>query len=83
MAQYKGDMLPEDHPFAKMCQRVVARLGPVTGKEGVEWTVHVIQENVPNAFVIPGGKIFVFTVLQFGSFSNVRAFSHLLPTTMG
>jgi metalloendopeptidase OMA1, mitochondrial len=62
MQQYEGKFLPENHPASRMCERVVARLGPATGKEGVDWKVHVIDEDVPNAFVIPGGQIFVFTV---------------------
>ena len=50
--------------MTRMCERVVARLAPVTGMEGVDWKVHVINEDIPNAFVIPGGQIFVFTVLS-------------------
>src|SRR5947207_15163185 len=57
-------MLPENHPMTRMCERVVARLAPATGMEGVDWKVHVINEDIPNAFVIPGGQIFVFTVLS-------------------
>lgn len=62
MQQFGGRLLPENHPTTKMCERVVSRLGPVTGLEGVNWIVHVIDQPIPNAFVIPGGKIFVFTV---------------------
>lgn len=65
MRQFADKMLPETHPATKMCERVVARLGPVTGMEGVEWKVHVIVDETPNAFVIPGGQIFVFTVPSF------------------
>jgi predicted Zn-dependent protease len=63
MQQYQEKLLPENHPASRMCERVVARLGPATGKEGVDWKVHVIADDVPNAFVIPGGQIFVFTVV--------------------
>jgi len=62
MQQFQGKLLPPNHPYTKLCERVVRRLGPVTGMEGVDWKVHVIDEKVPNAFVIPGGQIFVFTV---------------------
>jgi metalloendopeptidase OMA1, mitochondrial len=62
MAAYGSKVLPENHPYGQMCRRVVSRLGPATGKEGVDWRVYVIDEpSVPNAFVIPGGQIFVFT----------------------
>ena len=62
MEQFEGRILPPNHPATIMCERVVSRLGPATGMEGVNWQVHVIQEDQPNAFVIPGGQIFVFTV---------------------
>lgn len=62
MQQFQGDLLPPNHPYTRLCERVVERLGPATGMEGVKWQVHVIDQNVPNAFVIPGGQIFVFTV---------------------
>jgi metalloendopeptidase OMA1, mitochondrial len=62
MQQFKGQLLPGTHPYTKLCERVVSRLGPVTGMEGVDWKVYVINEKTPNAFVIPGGQIFVFTV---------------------
>lgn len=72
MQQFQGKMLPENNPLTKMCERVVARLGPVTGMEGVDWRVHVIDENVPNAFVIPGGQIFVFSVSPHGVHAHMR-----------
>jgi metalloendopeptidase OMA1, mitochondrial len=62
MRTYGNKLLPEDHPTTKMCRRVVSRLGEATGREGVDWKVYVIDEPIPNAFVIPGGQIFVFTV---------------------
>lgn len=62
MAQFGSKVLPDSHPYTQMCKRVVSRLGPATGKDGVDWRVYVIdQPSVPNAFVIPGGQIFVFT----------------------
>ena len=63
MQQYKGKILPQGHPEVRMCERVLDRLGPATGKEGVDWRVYVIDDSTPNAFVIPGGQIFVFRVL--------------------
>ena len=62
MQQFGSRLLPENDPATRMCERVVSRLGPVTGLEGIDWKVHVIDQPIPNAFVIPGGKIFVFTV---------------------
>lgn len=68
MRQYGHRILPDDHPVTEVCKRVVARLGPATGMDGVDWRVYVINESVPNAFVIPGGQIFVFTVIYFYPF---------------
>ena len=68
MAQYQNQILPDYHPAARMCTQVVERLTQVTGKVGVDWKVHVIQDDTPNAFVIPGGKIFVFTVFPLLAF---------------
>lgn len=42
-------------------ERVAKRLINVSGMSGLNWEVHVVNSNEPNAFVIPGGKIFVFT----------------------
>ncbi len=37
------------------------RLIPVSGLEKASWEVHVIYSDEKNAFVIPGGKVFVFS----------------------
>src|SRR5271154_1915992 len=62
MQQFGSNILPPGHPAVKLCERVVERLGPATGMEGGDWKVYVIDSDVPNAFVIPGGQIFVFSV---------------------
>lgn len=62
MRAYGDKLLPENHPITESCRRVVSRLGAATGRSGVDWKVYVIDEPIPNAFVIPGGQIFVFTV---------------------
>lgn len=43
-----------------MVQRVLTRLLPHSGLEGEEWEIHVIDDDMKNAFVVPGGKVFVF-----------------------
>lgn len=50
LASERGKVLPENHPVTKMVDGVLRRL--VNG-EG-DWTVHVIQDDVVNAFVLPG-----------------------------
>ncbi|KAF2201145.1 hypothetical protein GQ43DRAFT_46917 [Delitschia confertaspora ATCC 74209] len=62
--QYKGQFLPPYDPRVRQVQRVLDRLVPFAesaGLTGVDWEVHVIQSPEQNAFVIPGGKVFVFT----------------------
>ena len=44
-----------------MVQRVLNRLIPHSGLQGEEWEIHVIDDPEKNAFVIPGGKVFVFS----------------------
>ncbi|KAJ9639613.1 uncharacterized protein PV06_03066 [Exophiala oligosperma] len=61
--QYRGRILPADHRLTEMVAHVVERLLPSTGGlAGDEWRVHVIDDpEQKNAFVMPGGKVFVFT----------------------
>ena len=62
LQQYSGKILPPNHPYTEMAARVVERLLPASGLASEEWRVHVINEpGEVNAFVIPGGKVFVFT----------------------
>lgn len=63
LQQYKGKILPADHPITQMVANVVERLLPATGGlANDEWRVHVIDSpEEQNAFVMPGGKVFVFT----------------------
>ncbi|KAF2191508.1 hypothetical protein K469DRAFT_720546 [Zopfia rhizophila CBS 207.26] len=61
--EYKGRFLPEWDPRVRQVHKVLDRLLPYVGKEliDVQWEVHVIDSPEQNAFVIPGGKVFVFT----------------------
>jgi predicted Zn-dependent protease len=61
--QYQGRILPPSHPQHKLVQRVLNRLIPHSGlpAETNNWEVHVIKDEQKNAFVIPGGKVFVFS----------------------
>jgi metalloendopeptidase OMA1, mitochondrial len=44
----------------RQVQRVLDRLVPHSGLENEKWEIHVIDDDMKNAFVIPGGKVFVF-----------------------
>lgn len=64
--------LPPDDRRVRMVRRVMDRLIPVAaieGQEAYDWDLHVIDDEDPrhaNAFVLPGGKVFVFSaILRF------------------
>jgi len=62
MQQYGTQLLPPSHPKSRMVRRVLDRLIPHSGLlQNEEWEVHVIDDAMKNAFVIPGGKVFVFS----------------------
>ncbi|KAK2755777.1 putative secondary metabolism biosynthetic enzyme [Arachnomyces sp. PD_36] len=68
MAEYRGRILPASHPYTQFVDRVMRRLIPFAemggGQGGMttDWEVHVIKDDqMRNAFVLPGGKVFVFT----------------------
>ncbi|KAJ6136489.1 hypothetical protein N7512_001649, partial [Penicillium capsulatum] len=58
----RGKILPDYHPLTRMVDRVLQRLIPQAPIEGADWKVHVIKDDgMANAFVLPGGKVFVYT----------------------
>lgn len=61
--QFRGKILPREHPYTQLVARIVERLLPAAhGLGGADWQVHVIDDpQQMNAFVLPGGKVFVFT----------------------
>ncbi|KAK9417951.1 putative Peptidase family M48-domain-containing protein [Seiridium unicorne] len=57
-----GRFLSDWDPRTQMVKRVMRRLIPVSGMEDAAWEVRVIDDpNQANAFVLPGGKVFVFS----------------------
>ncbi|KAK3826804.1 MAG: peptidase family M48-domain-containing protein [Linnemannia elongata] len=61
MHQYQNQMLPDNHAYTLYVKRVAARIIKAAGMENLDWEFHVINSNEKNAFVLPGGKVFVFT----------------------
>ncbi|KAF3924889.1 hypothetical protein ABW21_db0206448 [Orbilia brochopaga] len=60
--QYQHNILPDTDPRVRQVRRVLARLIPNSGlPDDYDWQVTVIESDETNAFVIPGGKVFVFT----------------------
>ncbi|KAL9076614.1 MAG: hypothetical protein Q9161_000946 [Pseudevernia consocians] len=59
---YGREVLPPNHPHSRMVIKVLERLIPAAGLEGQKWKVQVIDDpEQKNAFVLPGGKVFVFS----------------------
>ncbi|KAI8914228.1 peptidase family M48-domain-containing protein [Gorgonomyces haynaldii] len=63
LAEYRNHILPLSHPYTQFVHQVAKRLIRAARLEHVHWDIHVIQDRQMNAFVLPGGKIFVFTGL--------------------
>ncbi|KAF2734787.1 hypothetical protein EJ04DRAFT_492816 [Polyplosphaeria fusca] len=62
--EWRGHFLPDWDPRVVQVQKVLDRLIPYAEEAGlhnVDWEVFVIDSPQQNAFVIPGGKVFVFT----------------------
>ncbi|KAJ1809810.1 metalloendopeptidase [Coemansia sp. RSA 2598] len=60
LSQYRWQLEPRGTPTDRYVRRVAERIIAVTGMNE-DWEVHVIRSSEKNAFVLPGGKIFVFS----------------------
>jgi predicted Zn-dependent protease len=55
LRQYQGRVLPQNHPYTIMVNKVMQRLIPQAQLEGADWKIHVIKDDkMLNAFVLPG-----------------------------
>ncbi|EIE86209.1 hypothetical protein RO3G_10920 [Rhizopus delemar RA 99-880] len=61
MRQFGRRILPPNHPYTLFVKKVAKRLVKVSGLENMKWEFYVIDSPERNAFVLPGGKVFVFT----------------------
>ncbi|KAI8638329.1 peptidase family M48-domain-containing protein [Parasitella parasitica] len=61
MQQFGRRILPANHPYSIFVKRVAQRLVRVSGMENMKWEFYVVDSPERNAFVLPGGKVFVFT----------------------
>ncbi|KAI8942220.1 hypothetical protein NX059_000303 [Plenodomus lindquistii] len=62
--EYQGRILPDHDPRVRKVKEVLDRILPFAEGEGLkdlDWEVAVIDSPEQNAFVAPGGKVFVFT----------------------
>ncbi|KAJ6779761.1 hypothetical protein PWT90_06293 [Aphanocladium album] len=57
-------VLPDNDVRTQIVKNVMRRLIPVSGLTHLDWEIYVIaDDSTPNAFVLPGGKVFVFSGL--------------------
>lgn len=64
MGEYGNRLLPDGHPTSRYVQGVVKRIVQANGLEAGPdgWKTHVVADpETRNAFVLPGGNIFVFS----------------------
>ncbi|KAJ8101990.1 peptidase M48 [Lipomyces tetrasporus] len=63
LRQYRHTILAPNHPAAVRVQNVMKRLIQVSDLPDLRWEIHVVNDphESPNAFVLPGGKVFVFS----------------------
>ncbi|CAG8436600.1 9376_t:CDS:2 [Diversispora eburnea] len=60
-SHYRNKILHPSDPLVRAVKKVAARIIKVSGMQDLDWEVFVIESSERNAFVLPGGKIFVFT----------------------
>lgn len=68
LEQFKSSMLPENHPEVMRVKEIMKnliRVSPYANDDTIDWRIHVINDpkQSPNAFVLPGGKVFVFSTI--------------------
>ncbi|XP_076873373.1 metalloendopeptidase OMA1, mitochondrial [Brachyhypopomus gauderio] len=65
MEEHKESFVPVSDPRHQVVERLVQHLAQrnqdIEGIDLVPWTVHVVDSPAMNAFVLPNGKVFVFT----------------------
>merc|ERR1711939_489429 len=59
----RDKLLPSNHPDVKLVQSIMLRLVKASRLYNVDWRIFVIDSDEKNAFILPGGKVFVFTGL--------------------
>ncbi|KAK9366100.1 peptidase family M48-domain-containing protein [Lipomyces kononenkoae] len=62
LREYRYSILPDNHPAVIRVRAVMKRIIAAAGLPDVDWEIHVVNDprEPPNAFVLPGGKVFVF-----------------------
>ncbi|CAG8625420.1 5094_t:CDS:2 [Funneliformis caledonium] len=61
MTQYGNKILPSWDNRTRFVRKVDQQIVRVSGMQDLKWEFYVIDSKEKNAFVLPGGKVFVFT----------------------
>ncbi|CAH02931.1 metalloendopeptidase [Kluyveromyces lactis] len=72
LSETKGKILPESHPLTRKVTKIFHRIVEAAEHDpsvdqsllkDVQWKIHIVNDPraPPNAFVLPGGKVFVFS----------------------
>ncbi|GAB5033062.1 m48-family peptidase [Nannochloropsis oceanica] len=67
LRQFKGRVLPPDHPTVRLLRKVGRKLARAGGRdaEKLPWEFHVVdRDEIMNAAAMPGGKVVIFTGLK-------------------
>jgi len=59
--QFKGHIFPKNHPYTRLVREVGERIARAAGMNDLDWEFFVVDSPQMNAFVMPGGKVFVFS----------------------
>lgn len=65
LAENRGKILPSHHPISQKVTGIFKKILDVSpvDESHLDWKVHIVNDPnaPPNAFVLPGGKVFVFS----------------------
>ncbi|CAM9503141.1 unnamed protein product [Ectocarpus fasciculatus] len=81
-AQFGPKILPTTHQATRTVERVGKRIAEASGLKGCKWEFIVVKDDTMNAFVLPGGKVVVFTGL-LGVTPNEDALASVLGHEVG
>jgi predicted Zn-dependent protease len=57
----KNSKISTDRRLTERVRRIGERIAAISGQENYAWEFNVIEEDVLNAFCLPGGKVFFYT----------------------
>ncbi len=57
----KSSKISTDKRLTSRVRKIGQRIAAISGQDNFQWEFHVIDDNVMNAFCLPGGKVFFYT----------------------